>query len=481
MNVRTTISDAATTEAKARALCDSPADFFGHSYTEMHSIAREDLAALQLEGLKQRFNALRDQIPMLKKLADAQGIDRIETVDDVVPLLFEHTMYKSYPPSLLENGKFGEINKFLTKLCTYDLTQYDVSKCQTIDAWMETMDEVSPVLLMHSSGTTGTMTFLPISKREQDKHGAQMRVTTMQSFGDDPEEIYKDEIYVIYPFFRYGGSGAIRTARALGKFIGGSEDHFIAAYDGRMSSDLLYLGAKIRHAQSKGTLGQLKVNPAMLARKAEYEKLQAEMPDKLVKFFEDVAERLRGKRIFFWGTQNLLFNITQMGKEKGLSHVFAPNSVIGTGGDSKGGVVMPDDWRERVCEFIGVNKIGTAYGMTEIRATHHLCSHGHYHLQPWTIPYVLDPDTSKVLPRKGKTTGRAAFFDLGAETRWGGAISGDEITIDWETPCPCGQTTVWAEDNISRYSLKRGGDDKITCAATEGAHRDAMDFLTTIQ
>ena len=37
------------------------------------------------------------------------------------------------------------------------------------------------------------------------------------------------------------------------------------------------------------------------------------------------------------------------------------------------------------------------------------------------------------------------------------------------------------EGNIERYSEKRGGDDKISCAATESAHTEAMDFLTSFE
>ena len=116
--------------------------------------------------------------------------------------------------------------------------------------------------------------------------------------------------------------------------------------------------------------------------------------------------------------------------------------------------------------------------MSEVMAMHQMCEHGHYHIAPWVIPFVLDPDTSAILPRKGVTTGRAAFFDLGADSHWGGFISGDEISVHWDEPCPCGRSTIYASGEIQRYSDKRGGDDKITCAATESAHKEAMDFLS---
>jgi hypothetical protein len=465
---------------RARAMCADPASFFDQSYTAMQSIARDELELLQLEGLNYRLGDLRGRIGVLQKLADNQGISKLESLDDAVPLLFEHTMYKSYPPALLENARFAEINRFLSRLCAFDLTTIDVSACETIDDWLQTMDRQSPLLIMHSSGSSGTMSFLPMSKREWDKFGALMRVTSMQSFGEDPTHVYDEEIYTIYPYFRHGGSSHIRMCELYVKYLSGSEDRVLTAYPGRMSSDLLYLGARMQAAQAKGELSRLKVSPAMLARKDEYEKLRAQMPEHLTKFFLDITERLQGKRIFFWGMQNLLYNVTRIGVEKGLQNVFSPNSVIGTGGDLKEGLRPPADWREQAKRFIGVDRIHKCYGMTETGGYHHLCEHGHYHFAPWIVPFVLDPDTGTAQPRRGRATGRAAFFDLGSETRWGGFITGDEITVDWETRCPCGQSSAWAEDNIQRYSLKRGGDDKINCAATEGAHKEAMNFLTSL-
>ena len=73
-------------------------------------------------------------------------------------------------------------------------------------------------------------------------------------------------------------------------------------------------------------------------------------------------------------------------------------------------------------------------------------------------------------------TGRAAFFDLVPQTYWGGFASGDEITVDFE-PCACGRTTYHAHSTIARFSEKRGGDDKITCAAADDAHAAAIEIL----
>ena len=73
-----------------------------------------------------------------------------------------------------------------------------------------------------------------------------------------------------------------------------------------------------------------------------------------------------------------------------------------------------------------------------------------------------------------------AFFDLLPDTHWGGFISGDEVTITWDQPCGCGRTGHFLAPTIGRYSEQRGGDDKISCAASSGAHEEAMDFLSQI-
>lgn len=131
--------------------------------------------------------------------------------------------------------------------------------------------------------------------------------------------------------------------------------------------------------------------------------------------------------------------------------------------------------------FTGVNRLHELYGMTEILGTHMKCEHGHFHFAPTVIPFLLDPETGRPLPREGRVTGRAAFFDLGAHARWGGFISGDEITVEWDKPCPCGRTGRYVVGAIQRFSDKNGGDDKITCAASESVVNDALSFLNQFE
>jgi hypothetical protein len=242
-----------------------------------------------------------------------------------------------------------------------------------------------------------------------------------------------------------------------------------------MSSDAMYLAGRLRAAEARGELDRLELNPALHARRAEFEREQRELQQGLPRFLEETIDRLRGERVWVLATWNVLYGIARGGLARGLDHVFAPDSLVTTGGGAKGQVV-PDGWEDDVKRFTGVDRVQHAYVMSELTGLNKMCEHEHYHVEPWIVLFVLDPDDGCPLPREGRQTGRAAFFDLLPDTYWGGFISGDEVTADW-TPCACGRTTPHVERRVERYSDKHG-DDKITCAASDEAHRAALEFLT---
>ncbi|WP_371318050.1 hypothetical protein [Pseudomonas sp. PDM31] len=463
---------------KIQWLLTDPPMLADYSLEAWEHLPRDEVDALQLAGLKQRFTQLRDAIPMLSKLANAEGVDSIDSFDDVIPLLFDHTMYKSYPPSLLENNRFQQINKWLAKLTLHPVEDVDVSHCQSIDEWLQVMDAALPELrISHSTGTSGTVSFLPHSQSEIDKSGAMKQMSVWNLGG--PLRGERPELHVAYPFFRSGYSAHLRGNEGVVNHLLRGEEYFHAAYPAKISSDVLYLSARIKGAQAKGTLDRLKVSPAILARKEEHDAIQAKMPAHLKQFFEHISQELRGKRIYVWATWNLLHNMAKAGLEAGLQGVFAADSYVSTGGGAKG-LVQPPGWREDILRFTGARQLHELYAMSEVLTTHMRCEHGHYHLSHLAIPFQLNPQTSQPLPRHGRVTGRAAFFDLGADSRWGGFISGDEITIEWDQPCTCGRTSRYIVGEVQRYSEKNGGDDKITCAGTESAHQEAMDFLNNL-
>jgi hypothetical protein len=255
----------------------------------------------------------------------------------------------------------------------------------------------------------------------------------------------------------------------------GSEERLYALREGRQSSDAMYLAGRLRAAAARGELDQLEINPALRERRQEFEREQRELAEALPRFLERTIDQLRGRRVWLVSSWNALYEMTRMGLERGLEHVFSTDSLITTAGGAKGQEI-PADWEEQVRLFTGVEQLQHAYAMTEMTAINKLCDHGHYHFEPWIVPFVLDPDDGTPRPRTGLQTGRMAFFDVLPDTYWGGFITGDEVTADWSL-CGCGRTTPHIERQIERYSDKRG-DDKITCAAADEAHEAALEFLT---
>ena len=67
---------------------DDPINFFGQSYTQMHSIDRDELESLQRQAMAIRFQQHYQSIEMLRKLADRLGITVVNEFNDVVPLSF---------------------------------------------------------------------------------------------------------------------------------------------------------------------------------------------------------------------------------------------------------------------------------------------------------------------------------------------------------------------------------------------------------
>ena len=457
---------------------EDPAKYFGDSHTRAHSMPKEELEALQLAGLQERFRQLKGTVPYLEKLVEAQGVRSINQLDDVIPLLFLHTVYKTYPPQLLADRQFTKINYWLNKLTAHDLSPIDVGGCARIDDWIEVMSEASEVVPWCSSGTSGVMTIMPHSKDEMDRFARTYTMTYMQEFGKEPDSAKASETHEIWPFYRYPGGGMNLDFDLRVKYmLGGDESRFHTLYPGKNSLDIRYLQTQMRLAEKRGELDKLEIPPDLLERKRELEQVERAMPERLDGFLAQCAEELRGKRIVMTGTWPLMYDMASKGLAAGREKVFSPDSRILAGGGSKG-TVLPDNWRDDVCRFTGVEKLGGMYGMSEGLARHMTCDHDNTHFCPWVICFLLDPDTNKPLPRKGRVTGRFAFYDLLANSHWGGLVTGDKLTIDWSEPCPCGQSSAYiVGGEVGRYADERGGKDVLVPTAKLQAHETAMNFL----
>ncbi len=490
----TTIGDLvagnATIQESANGFIRDPLTFFDMSLTKMQSVPRDLLEELQTEALSMRFEQQKDRIPTLSKLADRQGITHVAKLDEVHPLLFEHTIYKSYPTYLLEKSQFDRLTTWLNRLTPYDLSQVDASGCNSIHSWLDLLCAETDLDPVASSGTTGTMSFTPLAKSDwRTRTLGSFRIQLLQRFGEPPTESDLNEpLHVCWPTHADGHTAFFRTAQYFREYMAmGSDDHFHPMYDTPGDTDVMYLAARLHAAQARGD-SRADVPQSLLERRSEIEATERERPAKAAAWMETLVS-LSGKRVFIMGPAPLIYDVAVAGLAEGKTCNFAPNSSVQPGMHRHGehgippaggkGFVMPDDWEDIVERFLNFpGDYGYFYGFSEQTALSVRCERGRLHLPPWSIPLILDPETSELLPREGVQAGRASFFDLAMNGAWGGLVTGDRIEIDWGE-CGCGRTTAHLSEDVTRFSQEQGGTDKISCTATPQAHDEALDFLTS--
>lgn len=479
-NIDDLLDGNATIKQSARGFIQDPLTFFDMSLTKMQSVPRDLLEELQTQALSMRFEQQKERIPILTKLADRQGIKRVGEFDEVLPLLFEHTIYKSYPSYLLEKGQFDKMTAWLNRLTPHDLSKLDTTRCDSIHSWLDLLcaeTEVDPVT---SSGTTGTMSFTPTDKSDwRTRVLGGFRIQLLQKFGEPPTESdLHEKLHVCWPTNPDGHTALFRSGHYFHKYMGmGSVDHFHPMSDVPGDTDMMYLAAKLRAAKARGD-SRVNVPQSLLDRRSEIEALDRDRPARAAAWMETMVSKLSGKRVFFFGPAPLIYDVAKAGLAAGKTCHFAPNSCVQDEEGGKG-FAMPDDWKDVIRRFVNYDgEHRYYYAFSEQTLVCVRCEHGRLHMPPWTIPLILDAETSELLPRKGAQTGRAAFFDLAINGVWGGLITGDKVEIDW-SDCPCGRTTAHISSKVTRFSVEQGGTDKISCTATPEAHEEAMDFLTS--
>ena len=75
------------------------------------AIPYSELRQAQAEAMNERFEERVDRIKLLAFRAKEAGTTEIRRREDMVPLLFPHTAYKSYPGELLERAEVGPVGQ----------------------------------------------------------------------------------------------------------------------------------------------------------------------------------------------------------------------------------------------------------------------------------------------------------------------------------------------------------------------------------
>ena len=421
------------------------------------SLPSAEIAPLRLRAAQELFEERRDQMPLLRRRADEAGIGKIRSFGDLVPLLFTHTVYKSYPPSFFEIGRWDRMLQWLQTLSAANVSNVNVDGVKNVDEWLERLWSAGHAVLA-TSGTSGKCSFL--------NHTMQDRAMKTRHF----------KYTVGWPFIR---ASADRPVFWLGPLVGRNsavEAAISTAENWGRHGEIYSLSEPLLISEVSQDAAMRKKMAEGTAMPQEIKAYEAHMGAKARRTMQDMvalADRILERRhqpIYLTGMWAQHMFILKRARELGIGDgEFHPQTVVGAGGGVKG-VVLPLDYKEQVDRFYGKVIRPGSYGMTEMASMLPRCQADRYHAPPGLIMLPLDGPGEKLLgpddtDGSGQVTGRFGFLDLLYEGRWGGIITGDKVTVDYSEKCPCGRPGPVILDTIGRFA-QAGEDDHIGCAGT---------------
>jgi hypothetical protein len=426
-----------------------------------YSHKESDLRPMRLKAAQELFAERVEQIPLVRHRAEEAGITSIEKFEDLVPLLFAHTVYKSYPASFVEKGKWDRLLKWLDSLSVPDVTNVDVSGVTNVDEWLDRLWAAGHHVLA-TSGSSGKCSFLNHTPGDQEIKRRHFKYTMAW-----PDQVLDNNHIVFWTGQMEGPNSACESAQFAKKDWAKPGQMYALAKEPLRISEVSRMAA-MRKKMAEGT-----ATPDEIAEFESRASKQSERGRQETIEFADKVLDHRHEPIYLMGFWAPVLAIIERARERGIpDNDFHPDSLIGAGGGVKG-VTLPPDYREQVSRFFGNVKRISTYAMTELAQALPSCEKGHYHVPPGLIMLLLDEAGEKLLNPEGDyegvIEGRFGFLDLAYEGRWGGLITGDKVNVDFSATCECGRPGPVVLDNISRFT-QPGEEDKISCAGTIDAY-----------
>jgi len=423
-----------------------------------------DLRELQLAAVRERFAEKRGKIKVLNRRAGEAGIEQIRSFDDLVPLLFSHTNYKSYPDAFMDNGQWSNMNRWLQTMSSVPVTGVELEGIRDADDWIERLSAAGHYAYA-SSGTSGKCSFL--DQTLEDVSFAQKGFNT--AFTEAWAPHVPANRHITFAFFP--ARGAHRYTAIGHRFL--SEKVAASGQLYYLSDEPLRSSPGIRAGQLRRGLAAGTVLPAEVATFEAQHAAQAKtMRARMDEFIDQICET-RHQPLMLSVQWPQAFQVAEGLRARGVKDGdIHPDTMLQMGGGLKG-VILPGDFEERIYSFFCLpeDHYATCYGMVEMTG---LCPFEHhlkgYAFPPWQVPLILDKSGQKLLnPEDGEgvVEGRLAVFDLLAEARWGGVISGDKVTADFSSGDGLTGPLI---TSVARYQELEEGEDKLSCAGTLDAY-----------
>lgn len=421
-----------------------------------------NLQADQIAALDEAFQDRKARIKLLAHRADEAGIKAITRREDMVPLLFPHTAYKSYPESFLSQERWDRLSKWLGTVSAYPMAALDMDQISGIDDWIDQL-QAKGNYISCSSGTTGKSAMLIASA--QDMTWSQRDTVNVFAWGSGVEP-QQDRMMI--------GCAPVATV-PRNVLIGEALNKAFTNPDyPRWNYPVppITVGALTKMVVMRKKVADGTATPEELSGFGQTsEERQKILDDAIISTAQEIIAN-RDKKLMVAGLWSGLYAVAKAVRERAYAAKdFDPDNIIYVGGGLKR-AQLPDDYQQFVHQTFNISegRQFQNYSTQELNSGMPKCrAGGRYHIPPWLIPFILNEEGDALLPiGESEVEGRAAFFDLSLDGRWGGVISGDKISVDFG-PCACGHRGPSVRDNIVRYADIKG-DDKIGCAGTVDAY-----------
>ncbi|MEO5586633.1 MAG: hypothetical protein ABIQ81_02960 [Novosphingobium sp.] len=447
----TVVESSAVEELTGRVRTADPYDY-------THAGVRD----LQVAAINERFQQRKDQIKLLGHRAGEAGLTEVASLDDAVQLLFPHTAYKSYPESFLVDQRWDRLSKWLDTVSAHRVPVDKVKDAADVDGWLANLEREG-FFVSCSSGTTGKSAMLVASAK--DMEWVKLEAPSAYAWGSGTTLDSDRQMFGMAPVAYTPRNHATGEAY-IAKLQDPAVERFAYPVPPITVGDLTGM-VVMRKKIAEGT-----ATPSEIAAMEKTSAERGKLVEDAVGITATALIEQRAGRLHITGMWKGLYDVAKEVRDRGYSAKdFNPQNTIYVGGGLKR-AKLPDDYREFVYDTFNIQpeRNYQNYSMQELHSGMPRCQQGNrYHIPPWVVPLVLNKDGDALLPIQDEEyEGRAAFFDLSIDGRWGGVISGDKIAIQFK-PCACGHTGPTIRDDIARYADLEG-DDKIGCAGTVDAY-----------
>ncbi len=410
-----------------------------------------ETARIRRSAIELCHDHYRSSIPFYQQVCRRMGVAGAADFETIAAhLLVPDDIFKSYPSRLLDEGRFDEMSRWISRISTVTLDA-DVSSVETIDDWIEVVERAG-LRLVFSSGTSGHISFVPRDERTwraftelpflyaaaQLGHRGLLpawkfflvRLASDRLAPDTYSDLVKKHGLRSLDAFIFNFSGGNQGIQLVGQELGKltRSAHFL--YPRRMSAAAVRCIVRGPRSERERELAEDFLETTVKRKREHYQRLIASLQRAVAR---------RHPAVLF-GTPALMLELCDEVQRLGARVRLSAGSSISYGGGWKsftGTRISEEALNRRLSETFGLPNaaISEGYSMTEINGLMQKCVHGRFHVPPFLEAIVYDEELE--VKSGDDVMGTLGILDPFATSYPGFVLTGDNVRL-FRTPCRCG-------------------------------------------